>query len=82
MQSIAALNNAGVRVLPSQANFVLVLFASADMAGAVQTELARGGYAVRHLGGALGHALRITIGTTAQMDEVAALLRAAVEDGQ
>ena len=78
--ALAPLGNAGVRVLPSAANFVLVLFADDAMAARVQAALAEGGYAVRHLGGALGNALRITIGSAQHMDEVAILVRAAVEN--
>lgn len=78
--AIAALGNHGLRAVPSKANFVLVLFEGALRAEAALTALAEGGYAVRHLPGqGLGQALRITIGTRAQMEEVAAILRTAAE---
>lgn len=73
--AIAALGNHGLRAIPSRANFVLVLFEGKLTASAALAALARGGYAVRHLPGqGLGHALRITIGSRAQMSEVAAIL--------
>ncbi|MBL8657308.1 MAG: aminotransferase class I/II-fold pyridoxal phosphate-dependent enzyme [Altererythrobacter sp.] len=78
--AIAALGNHGLRAIPSKANFVLVLFEGTLTAGVALAALERGGYAVRHLPGqGLGHGLRITIGTAAQMDEVAALISAAAE---
>jgi len=74
---IETLGNHGLRVVPSEANFLLVLFEGALTAEAAQAALARRGYAVRWLPGqGLPHALRITIGTGAQMDEIAATLRA------
>lgn len=89
--AIAALGNHGLRVVPSRANFVLVLFEAgperpprtdgrrgALTATAALEALERGGYAVRHLPGqGLAHALRITIGTRADMDRVATILAAA-----
>jgi histidinol-phosphate aminotransferase len=79
-RAIAALGNRGLRAIPSQANFTLVLFEGALTAEAALKALERGGYAVRHLPGqGLGHALRITIGTRAQMDAVAAILAEAAE---
>ena len=78
--ALEALGNRGVRVLPSEANFVLVLFEGALTAEAALHGLAEAGYAVRHLPGqGLPQALRITIGTRAQMDAVAATLRALAE---
>lgn len=72
----AALGNHGIRVLPSEANFVLVLFEGALSAVAALAGLAEAGYIVRHLPGqGLGHALRITIGTAEQMDRIAAIMR-------
>jgi histidinol-phosphate aminotransferase len=77
VEAIEALGNRGLRVLPSEANFVLVLFEGTLTAEAALHGLADAGYAVRHLPGqGLPHALRITIGTRVQMDEVAATLRA------
>lgn len=89
--AIAALGNHGLRAVPSRANFVLVLFEAgperpprtdgrrgALTATAALEALERGGYAVRHLPGqGLAHALRITIGTRADMDRVATILAAA-----
>jgi histidinol-phosphate aminotransferase len=76
VEAIAALGNHGLRPLPSEANFVLVLFEGALTAEAALHGLAERGYAVRHLPGqGLPQGLRITIGTRAQMDEVAAAMR-------
>jgi len=73
---IEALGNHGLRVVPSEANFVLVLFEGALTAEAAQAELAQRGYAVRWLPGqGLPHALRITLGTGPQMDDIAQALR-------
>jgi len=78
--TVEALGNHGLRVVPSEANFVLVLFEGALTAEAALTGLARAGYAVRHLPGqGLPQALRITIGTREQMDAVAAALRELAE---
>ena len=78
--AIAALGNHGLRAVPSKANFVLVLFEGALSAEAALEGLAQGGYAVRWLPGqGLPQALRITIGTPAQMAAVAAKLRALAE---
>lgn len=78
--AIEALGNRGLRVLPSEANFVLVLFEGGLTAQAALNGLAEAGYAVRHLPGqGLPHGLRITIGTRAQMDDVAATLRTLAE---
>ena len=78
--AIAALGNRGLRALPSAANFVLVLFEGPLTAKAAQHALERSGYAVRHLPGqGLAHALRITIGSRADMDAVAATLADAAE---
>ena len=74
------LGNHGLSIVPSEANFLLVLFEGALSAEAAMGALAEAGYAVRHLPGQdLPHALRITIGTEAQMDEVAAVLRREAE---
>jgi histidinol-phosphate aminotransferase len=74
--AIEALGNRGLRVLPSQGNFVLVLFQGELTAEAALAGLARAGLAVRHLPGqGLPQGLRITIGTAEQMATVAATLR-------
>ncbi|MGV3555696.1 MAG: histidinol-phosphate transaminase [Croceibacterium sp.] len=73
---IEALGNRGLRALPSEANFVLVLFEGALSAERALAAIAEAGYAVRHLPGqGLPQGLRITIGTAEQMAEVAAALR-------
>ncbi|MBC7986594.1 MAG: histidinol-phosphate transaminase [Sphingomonadaceae bacterium] len=73
---IAALGNAGLRALPSEANFLMVLFEGALSAEAAHDGLAERGLLVRWLPGqGLGHALRITIGTEDQVRAVAAALR-------
>ena len=79
---IAALGNAGLRAVPSAANFILVTFPED---GAVTAERANAalmadGILVRHLPGqGLPHALRISIGTEAETRAVAASLRRFVE---
>ena len=80
VEAVSALGNHGLRTLPSEANFVLVLFEGALSAEAALIGLAQRGYAVRHLAGqGLPQGLRITIGTREQMDEVAATLRQLAE---
>ena len=81
--ALEALGNHGISVVPSEANFVLVLFEGALAAGEALKAIAAAGYAVRHLPGqGLPDALRITIGTAQQMDEVAGALRRAVENAR
>ena len=78
--ALDALGNHGVRPLPSEANFVLVLFEGALSAEKALNGLAEVGYAVRHLPGqGLPQGLRVTIGTAEQMDEVAECLRRMAE---
>ena len=78
--AVGALGNHGLRALPSEANFVLVLFEGALTAEAALQGLAEAGYAVRHLPGqGLPQGLRVTIGTAAQMDDIAAALRKMAE---
>lgn len=73
--ALAALGNSGIRVLPSEANFVLVLFEGALTGEAAYHGLMERGYIVRWLPGqGLPHGLRITIGTAAQMDAIAEAL--------
>ena len=75
--ALEALGNHGLRVVPSQANFVLVLFEGSLTAEATLEAIGRAGYAVRHLPGqGLPQALRITIGTPEQMDTIAEVIRA------
>jgi histidinol-phosphate aminotransferase len=78
--ALAALGNHGLRVVPSQANFVLILFEGALSAEAAQAGLAKIGYATRWLPGqGLPQGLRITIGTSEQMDDIAAKLQTMAE---
>ncbi len=80
--TVDALGNHGLRALPSQANFLLILFEGAVTAEQAHHALAREGYATRWLPGqGLPHGLRITIGTAAQMDDVARILRDIVQAG-
>ncbi|USI72239.1 histidinol-phosphate transaminase [Sphingomonas morindae] len=73
---IAKLGNAGLRAIPSKANFVLVLFEGALTAEQAYHGLMERGLLTRWLPGqGLRHGLRITIGTEAQMREVIAALR-------
>jgi len=81
--AIEALGNHGLRAVPSETNFVLVLFDGALTATAALAGLAERGYAVRHLPGqGLPQGLRITIGRPEQMDDVAAALREMAEAGR
>lgn len=73
---ISALGNHGLSVVPSRANFVLVLFEGALTAQAAFEGLMQAGYATRWLPSqGLGNGLRITIGAQAHMRDVARLLR-------
>lgn len=73
---IETLGNRGLRAVPSEANFLLVLFEGKLTAQEAHDGLAARGYATRHLPGQdLPNALRITIGTGDQMDDVIAALR-------
>jgi histidinol-phosphate aminotransferase len=73
---IAKLGNAGLRAVPSQANFVLVLFEGTLTAEAAYKGLMDAGYIVRWLPGqGLPHGLRITIGTADETKGVIAALR-------
>ncbi len=73
---IASMGNRGLRVVPSKANFLLILFEGELSAEAAYRGLMEHGYIARWLPGqGLGHALRITIGTEEEMRGVAAALR-------
>jgi histidinol-phosphate aminotransferase len=75
-EAIAALGNHGLVAVPSEANFLLILFEGAPTAEAALAALGEEGYAVRHLPGqGLPQALRITIGRSSDMDRVIACLR-------
>ncbi|WP_373486515.1 histidinol-phosphate transaminase [Blastomonas sp.] len=72
---LSRLSNHGVTVVPSHANFVLVLFEGAVTAAQAFQALIDAGYIVRWpKGQGLGHALRITIGAEADMRAIAAAL--------
>ncbi len=78
--ALAALGNHGVRPLPSEANFVLILFEGKLSGEAAYKGLAERGFITRWLPGqGLPHGLRITIGTADQMDEIARHLRELAE---
>lgn len=73
---IAKMGNAGLRAVPSQANFILVLFEGQLTAEAAYKGLMDAGYIVRWLPGqGLPHGLRITIGTEDETRGVVAALR-------
>ena len=73
---IAGLGNAGIRAIPSKANFLLLLFEGRLTAEAAYKGLMDAGYITRWLPGQqLGHGLRITIGTGDDMRGVAEALR-------
>jgi len=75
--AVEELGNHGLRPIPSKANFLLVLFEDAVTAEQALNAISDAGYAVRHLPGqGLPNALRITIGHRADMDQIAATLRA------
>ena len=76
VDALNAMGNHGLRPLPSQANFVLILFEGKLTAEAAFEGLMERGYVTRWLPGqGLPQALRITIGTAEQMDAIAAGLR-------
>jgi len=83
VEKMVALSNHGLRPLPSQANFVLVLFEGALTAEAAFDGLAERGYIVRWLPNqGLPHGLRITIGHARDMDVIAAALADMAEAAQ
>lgn len=80
VRGIEALGNHGLRPLPSEANFVLVLFEGALQAETAFEGMAQRGYIVRwlpHQG--LPHGLRFTIGASEHMDGMLAGLREMAE---
>lgn len=78
--TLGQLANHGLRALPSEANFVLILFEGKLTGEAAYNGLAERGTIVRWLPGqGLPQALRITIGTAEQMDEIATALREMAE---
>ena len=79
---LGALGNHGVRVVPSGANFLLVLFEGATNAETIYKALMEAGYATRWLPGqGLPQGLRITIGTEGHMRDIAARIRSLVTGG-
>ncbi|MEY4160377.1 MAG: hypothetical protein RLZZ136_998 [Pseudomonadota bacterium] len=81
--ALEAMGNFGLRPLPSEANFVLILFSGALTAEAAFNGLADHGYITRWLPGqGLPQGLRITIGTAEQMDDIARALRRMAEAAQ
>ena len=78
---IARMGNAGLRAIPSQANFVLVVFEGRLTAEVAYKGLMDAGYIVRWLPNqGLPQGLRITIGTAEETQGVAAALRDLVEN--
>jgi len=78
---IAAHGDRGLRAIPSKANFVLVEFSGALTAERAYGGLMDAGFITRWLPGqGLAHALRITIGTEAEMRAVADVLDALVAE--
>lgn len=76
---VAKLGNAGLRAVPSKANFVLVLFEGAVSAEAAYQALLARGYIVRWVPGqGLPQALRMSIGTEAETRGLASALREVV----
>jgi histidinol-phosphate aminotransferase len=75
-QEIASLGNAGLRSVPSKANFSLVLFEGKLSAETAYNGLMARGYATRWLPNqGLAHGLRITIGQEAHMRDIVDALR-------
>jgi histidinol-phosphate aminotransferase len=80
VDALKAMGNHGLRPLPSQANFVLILFEGKLTAEAAFDGLAERGYITRWLPNqGLPHGLRITIGTAEEMDDIARGLREMAE---
>jgi histidinol-phosphate aminotransferase len=76
---VAALGNAGLRAVPSETNFLLVLFEGPVSAEIAYKGLMDAGYITRWLPGqGLANGLRITIGTEEQMRGLARALRGIV----
>ncbi len=83
MTEIAAMGNAGLRAVPSAANFVLVTFPSDGRhnAEAAYTYLATRGVLTRWLPDqGLGHAIRVSIGTEDETRTAIDTLRAYIEE--
>jgi histidinol-phosphate aminotransferase len=81
-EEIAKLGNAGLRTVPSKANFVLVLFEGKLTAEEAYQALMARGYIVRWVPGqGLPQGLRMTIGTEAETRGLIAALREVVGAG-
>jgi histidinol-phosphate aminotransferase len=79
---IEKMGNAGLRAVPSQTNFLLILFEGAISAETAYKALMDHGYITRWLPGqGLPNGLRITIGTEEETRGVAAALRQIVAEG-
>ena len=79
-QAIESMGNHGLRAVPSEANFVMVICEGKLTGQAAYEGLAEAGYITRWLPGqGLGHGVRITIGTAEDMAGVAAVLRRLAE---
>ena len=77
---VASLSNHGLRVVPSWANFLMIIFEGNCSAEAAYKGLMDAGYIVRWLPGqGLGNGLRITIGTEDENRGVMTALRAILE---
>jgi histidinol-phosphate aminotransferase len=77
---IEGLGNYGLRILPSETNFLFVIFEGEVTAETVNKRLMDAGYIVRWLPGqGLPQVLRMTIGTEEETRGLAAAIRAAVE---
>lgn len=76
----AELSSNTLRVVPSQANFVMVLFPDAAMAARAFSSLMDQGYIVREIGASYGipTGLRISIGSETAMRAVAEILKSVV----
>jgi histidinol-phosphate aminotransferase len=77
----AELSGNHMHVVPSQANFVMVLFPDAEHAGLAFDTLLERGLIVREIGGSYGipHGLRISIGSEQAMRGVVGILKALVQ---
>jgi histidinol-phosphate aminotransferase len=76
-----ALEAAGIKIWPSEGNFLLADFASTERATAADASLKARGVIVRGMGGyGLPHCLRITVGTGEECTLVADTLSAFMHD--
>jgi histidinol-phosphate aminotransferase len=77
----AELHSNSMRVVPSQANFIMVLFPDADFAARAFETLRERGLIVREIGPSYGipEGLRISIGSEQAMRSVAGILKALVK---